>query len=413
MLGMNPGDYKKVPKPAPSLAHIGDGACSGCSACSCGCPQAAIHMVLNSEGFYRPSVLEGACNGCMLCLKHCPVNHTDGCEDKELDEPDIFAAWSTDKDNHLASSSGGVFSELAKSVLADSGVVCGCAWGEGWTPMHILVDSIDGLASLKGSKYIPSLIHQGLFREIIDIAKEGTKVLFCGTPCQVAGLDLVAPPEARANMILVDLVCHGVPSLTSFQAYLDFRFGSRERIDHFSFRNKEISIQTICAIDTSGAKYLKPCGENSWFRAAMVFHLFLQKICFTCPFGNVPRPGDITLGDFWGIPKAWSRGNGDSLVLANTIKGKELIHCLVQRRDITVMKSDYPTASKKIGRIKGDVYPVPPLRRLAMRFIETDNYRKANRYCYEPMRIYDRFKGALIRRLALLKRFMPFERGGS
>jgi coenzyme F420-reducing hydrogenase beta subunit len=346
----------------------------------------------------------------MLCLKYCPINHTTECEDKELAGPDIFAAWSTDKYNHLASSSGGVFSELAKSVLADSGVVCGCAWGEGWTPKHILIDSIDGLASLKGSKYIPSLIHEGLFREVINLAKEGATVLFCGTPCQVAGLDLSAPAEARANILLVDLVCHGVPSLTSFHSYLDFRFGSRDRINHFSFRNKEISVQTICAIDQSGSKYLKTCGQNSWFRAAMVYHLFLQKICFTCPFGNVPRVGDITLGDFWGIPEEWHHEKGDSLVLANTPKGKERVQHLARQRTIRILKSDYSTASKGIGRIRGAVYSVPSLRRFAMGFIESDNYRRAATFCYVPMRIYERFAGFLNRRLARLKRLIPVTR---
>lgn len=407
---MRDKNFKNVPRPAPSLIHIGDDKCCGCSACSSGCPQTAIHMVLNSEGFYRPSVLEGACNQCMLCLKYCPINHTADCEEKELAEPDIMAAWSTDKDNHLASSSGGVFSELAKSVLVDSGVVCGCAWGEGWTPRHILIDNIDGLASLKGSKYIPSLIHEGLFREIIDLAKEGKTVLFCGTPCQVAGLDLAAPAEARANMLLVDLVCHGVPSLTSFHSYLDFRFGSRDYINHFSFRNKEISVQTICAIDQSGSKYLKTCGQNSWFRAAMVYHLFLQKTCFTCPFGNVPRVGDITLGDFWGIPEEWHHEKGDSLVLANTPKGKDLVQSLVRQRNIRILKSDYSTASKEIGRIRGAVYSVPLLRRLAFGFIESDNYRRAANCCYVPMRFYERFAGSLNRRLARLKRLIHLTR---
>lgn len=407
---MKTGDFKKVPRPAPSLSHIGDGVCSGCSACSCGCPQAAIHMVLNSEGFYRPSVREEMCNGCMLCLKYCPVNQADERDYHAPEEPDIFAAWSTDKGNHLASSSGGVFSELAKSVLENSGIVCGCAWGEGWTPRHILIDSMDDLASLKGSKYIPSFIHEGLFREIIDLAKEGTTVLFCGTPCQVAGLDLAAPAEARANILLVDLVCHGVPSLTSFHAYLDYRFGSRDHIEHFSFRNKELSVQTLCAIDRSGARYLKNCGEDSWFRAAMVYHLFLQKICFTCPFGNVPRTSDITLGDFWGIPEEWHHEKGDSLVLANTSKGKELIRHLARQRYIRILKSDYATASEKIGRIKGAVYPVPRLRHLAMGFIESDNYLSADTFCYLPMRMAERLTGALNRRLSSLKRFIPMTR---
>lgn len=344
----------------------------------------------------------------MLCLKFCPVRAAGEDEGRgDMDEPDICAAWSTDRENHLSSSSGGVFSELAKTVLEKKGLVCGCAWGEGWTPRHVLIDSPDDLASLKGSKYIPSLVHARLFRDIVDLAKRGSTVLFCGTPCQVAGLRLVAPPEARANMILVDLVCHGVPSLTSFHAYLDHRFGSRDRIESFSFRNKELSVQTLCAVERSGARYLKNCGEDPWFRAAMVYHLYLQKICFTCPFGSMPRPGDITLGDFWGIPEIWHHQKGDSLVLASTPKGKALIRELVGRRSLRVIPSDYTTASKHIGRLRGAVYPVPRLRARALKLIASGEYLRADVCCRVPMRFYERSAGFLNRRLERLKGFLP------
>ena len=387
---------------APCVSHIGDGQCTGCAACANGCPQSAIKMSLNREGFYRPLLQKEACNKCMVCLRCCPVNVGANQRDKQNNIPEIYAAWSTDEKIHLSSSSGGIFSELAHHVLDNTGVVCGCEWGDNWTPRHVMIRDLSGLSRLRGSKYIPSFIHDQFYREIIKLTKAGTTVLFCGTPCQVAGLNLITPPEARANLILVDLVCHGVPSLKSFWCYLDWKFGGRDSIKEFSFRNKEISVQTICAITKTGDKYLRACGQNAWFRAAMVYHLFLQESCFACHFGNVPRQGDLTLGDFWGIPEQWHNPKGDSVVFANTAKGKKILHHLIQDNHITVKESDYATASNQVGRLRGSIYPVPLFRNLSLQLIEANSFELVYRFCYLPLKFKERVIQAIKRRVALL-----------
>jgi coenzyme F420-reducing hydrogenase beta subunit len=383
----------------PCFTLIGDDQCTGCAACSNNCPQFAIKMRLNFEGFYRPFLQKEACNECVVCLRSCPVCADEKGVAPQDHMPEVYAAWSTDEKIHLSSSSGGIFSELAHQVLNDSGLVCGCEWGDNWTPRHVMIRDRSGLNALRGSKYIPSYISDDFYREIIKLTKAGTKVLFCGTPCQVAGLKLIAPAEAGSNLILVDLVCHGVPSLKSFWCYLNWKFGGRDALDYFSFRNKEISIQTVCAITKAGNKYLKTCGEDVWFRAAMVYHLFLQKSCFACRFGNIPRQGDITLGDYWGIPEQWHNPKGDSVVFANTNKGKELLHRLLQDRHIIVKESEYDTASARIGRLRGVVYPIPLLRNLSLQFIETDNFERAYRFCYLPIKISERITQGIKRRI--------------
>jgi coenzyme F420-reducing hydrogenase beta subunit len=379
----------------PCFSAIGDDQCTGCSACANGCPQCAINMGMNKEGFYRPFLQKGLCNDCMACLSYCPVIASTKQTNRLSDIPDVYAAWSSDKGIHLSSSSGGLFSELARHVLDNAGVVCGCEWGDNWAPRHVIVEDWADVSKLRGSKYLPSFIDNRLYREIIGLAKAGKTVLFCGTPCQVAGLSLITPLKIRKNIILVDLVCHGVPSLTSFWSYLRWKFGKQNSLLHFSFRNKEISTQTICAFTKTGEKYLMDAGQDIWFRSAMVHHLFLQKSCFNCRFGGIPRWGDITLGDYWGIPGQWHNPLGDSVVLANTERGKDILSQLIRNECIKVEPSDYPTASRKIGRLRGSVYPLPIIRKFSLQLIsENRSFVWFLSLCYLPIKFRERLSSA-------------------
>ena len=387
----------------PCFLKIGDDLCTGCAACANGCRRSAIKIVLNSEGFYRPVLHHKRCNNCGACLTNCPVlPAVDRMRQGNLKDsaPEIYAAWTSDEKVHLSSSSGGIFSELARHVIGQSGVVCGCQWDDKWKPHHVMVRDWAGIDKLRGSKYIPSHIDNQFFKKIIDLARTGTTVLFCGTPCQVAGLARITPIEARPNLLLADLVCHGVPSLISFRCYLDWKFGKTDDLEYLSFRNKEISVKTICAVSKSGKKYLAEAGADPWFRAAMVYHLFLQKSCFHCRFSELPRYGDITLGDFWGIPETWHHPAGDSVVLANTEKGLNIINQLIQARRISVRPSDYATASIKNGRLRGKRYPAPFIRSLSLYLVSRwQSFGLFYRLFYLPRSLQERSASFVRRRI--------------
>lgn len=392
----------------PCLTSIGDDQCTGCAACANGCPHSAIEIKLNQEGFYRPFLRAERCNECMVCLHHCPViaiTNPDASFIQNSKTPEVFAAWSTSEEVHLSSSSGGIFSELARYILDHGGAVCGCEWGEHWIPRHVIIKDWNDISKLRGSKYIPSFIGEQLYKEIIGLAKSGTTVLFCGTPCQVAGLDRIAPPAARSNIILVELVCHGVPSLTSFWSYIDWKFGGIGRLTYYSFRNKELCCQTICAFTDSGNKYLTECYRDHWFSSAMVYHLLLQRSCYSCLFCSIPRHGDLTLGDFWGIPEQWHNPHGDSVILTNTQKGAEVFNQLIKKKLIRVIQSDYATASQKSPRLRGAFYHVPVLRSLALRMIANrGGFALFYHMCYRPLHFGNRVFSAVQRRLPLLSR---------
>lgn len=50
--------------------------CCGCSACYAVCPNGAIQMLEDEEGFWYPQVDASNCVGCYLCLKVCPFKMT-------------------------------------------------------------------------------------------------------------------------------------------------------------------------------------------------------------------------------------------------------------------------------------------------------------------------------------------------
>lgn len=237
---------------------VGDEFCTGCAACANVCPNEAIDMALTANGFYRPVRISNTCNDCSLCANACANTSGRSQETTTVrpsEEPQVYAAWSTDPDVHVSSSSGGAFSELARYVLDLGGVVCSCEWGSKFSPRHVIIEKWSDIHRLRGSKYLPSLINRHVLRELIMISGEGRKVLFCGTPCQVAGLARIIPASQRCNFLLVEFVCHGVPSLRSFLQYIRWRFGALNKIKSFSFRNKRGKVPGILAVDETGKDY--------------------------------------------------------------------------------------------------------------------------------------------------------------
>ena len=72
---------------------LADKTCSGCSACFNICPQRAISMEENAEGFLYPQIDKDKCNNCGLCTKICPVLHPDF---SNRSNPDCIAAMADD-----------------------------------------------------------------------------------------------------------------------------------------------------------------------------------------------------------------------------------------------------------------------------------------------------------------------------
>jgi coenzyme F420-reducing hydrogenase beta subunit len=357
---------------------IGKEQCVSCFGCFVACPRQAVQMELNLEGFYRPVIDREVCSQCGCCARHCPMISAN--EPVFELTPAVFAAWSANETTRLASSSGGIFTELATEIINRGGVVFGCEWGDNLTPRHIEVTSLKALSFLRGSKYLQSKVGR-TYQEMANLAEKGTPVLFCGTPCQVAAAKLFFRPSMRSQAIFVDLLCGGVPSMHLFRRYLDYLF-PKATAEKISFRNKEQgwSLFQVQAKSTKGAVYRRDALRDEFIRAYLS-RVCLNQPCLDCRFAALPRQGDISLGDFWGVPEQWFDERGVSVALANTQSGKELLARLAGEGKIELHLSDLATATKYNPRlISGQAEP-PPQRSACLQAIAAGaEFSKLRRY---------------------------------
>lgn len=196
--------------------HLTNQVCSGCGACKGVCPKGAIKVEENESGFYHYKIDSGLCINCGECKKVCPVLNSPVTEISEAQK--LFALKHNDNSVLLKSSSGGAAHAISSKLLKDSYVVCGCCYDpEDRRARHIIIDNAGDLHKLQGSKYIQSDTAE-CFEKLLQL---NSKFAFIGTPCQVSGLDLLLRKKGkREDAILIDLICHGVPSLHFWDKYL-------------------------------------------------------------------------------------------------------------------------------------------------------------------------------------------------
>ena len=191
--------------------------CTGCGACAAGCPVQCIEMQADLEGFRYPQIDAARCISCQKCEKMCPVIRSAPAQA----QPQAYAVKHRDDEVRIRSSSGGVFPALAELVLADGGVVCGAVYADDFSVVHQITENAAGIEKMQGAKYAQSRTEH-LFSEIRRILEAGRWLLFVGTPCQVAGVKAFLGKDYE-KLILVDTICHGVPSPLVWKQYLAHR----------------------------------------------------------------------------------------------------------------------------------------------------------------------------------------------
>ena len=306
-----------VKKKGMSIANKNKATCCGCNACVEACPKHCIVMEKDSKGFLYPKVDETICVECGVCDNICPFQ-----ADKELNIPlKAYAAWNKDRDKYLSSSSGGAAYVFSSYVINQGGVVYGCA-SDGINIQHIRVNQIKSLNKLQGSKYVQSNVCN-LFSQVKADLKNQIPVLFIGTPCQVAGLKeyiKLIPP----HLYLVDLICHGVPSLQMLEEHIA-GIAKEKNIESLSFRKGN---NFLINIKGKSFNYTKSFRKDFYYRGFMQ-GITYRDCCYQCPFACPERVGDITIGDFWGLlhPEQLPTESKDgiSVLLPCTDKGMRLI----------------------------------------------------------------------------------------
>lgn len=237
--------------------------------------------------------------------------------------PVVYAVKHKNSEVRALSRSGGIFTALSDSVFAEGGVVFGCVLNEKFEAVHIKACDKETRDLMRGSKYIQSNLGD-TFKSAKEELESGKRVLFSGTSCQISGLKAFLGKDYD-NLITVDIVCHGVPSKKVFHDFLKWNEDKQKsECSDFEFRNKK-DYGWGAHVATLKFKNGKRV-DSEVFRILFGSHMIERPSCFKCPYKSVIHPGEITIGDYWGIDKAcpgYNDNKGVSLVLINNEKGKE------------------------------------------------------------------------------------------
>lgn len=339
--------------------------CCACGACVSVCPKSAISLKNDEYGFVYPEIDSALCVECGRCKKVCSFQN----KATENMSVEAYAAAVNDDDKIMRSTSGGTFAVLAEEMLRRGGVVFGSALemeNNCFNVHHIAVENIKDLPKILKSKYVQSAT-EDCYIKAKQYLDNGRCVLYSGTPCQIAGLKGYLGKKYD-NLLTVDLVCHGVPSLQLFRCYIT-QIEKREniKITDFQFRDKEKGLDFFNKLDFTDKN-----GENksiSYNNKSVNFSYTdsflklenLRENCYTCKYACANRPADITIGDYWGINKVhdeWLKQNGGKLnhdkgiscVILNTQKGIDCFDTVKQH--MITYKSNFEEVSQYNAQLK-------------------------------------------------------------
>lgn len=278
----------------------------------------------DSLGFKYPLVDIEKCIGCDLCVKVCTFNDSYDTPEN-FPEPKPYAARQKDIKEVEKSRSGGIFAALSDVILENGGAVYGAGYDSSFRVMHKRAESKEKRDEFRGSKYVQSDMGD-TFRQVEQDLKSGLNVLFSGTPCQTAGLHsfLKLRRTDTANLLVCDIVCHGVPSPYIWKDYI--RYIEKKEGKHVrsvNFRDKQ-------KFGWTAHKESFKLDDTYTYTYTYTFyqHIMFRHSCGVCHYTNLRRTGDITLADFWGWQNVDKNINADdkgvSLIFVNTPKGEKL-----------------------------------------------------------------------------------------
>ena len=291
--------------------------CTGCTACVTSCPVQCIVMRRDREGFDYPIANPDICIECGKCEAVCPIMNP-----SEAVEPvAVYAAKIPDYVS--GSSSGGVFPFLARNVINEGGVVFGAAVNADLSVGHMEAERMEDVEKMRGSKYVQSDLYS-VFEDTKSYLVEGRKVLFTGTPCQIAGLNAYLG-RRYDNLLTVEVACHGVPGPGLWERYMEaLAVKYKGRISEISFRDKSRSwMHYQFSAVTEHGEFSRPYMDEPYM-ALFVQNLIIRPSCYSCRFRDGRSGSDITLADMWtvgSLVKDMDDDRGTSLVVANTGKG--------------------------------------------------------------------------------------------
>lgn len=298
--------------------------CIGCALCQNVCPKDAISIELK-DGFWRPSI-SNKCIECGSCIRNCPINNKEKIEGYQT--PDIvYAAWVKDDGIHHKSSSGGLAFKLSEWMINSGGFVVGIWFNiETQRVEHRIYEDISSLRLSQGSKYVSS--YKGnIYKTVYESLKEKDG-LFIGVPCEVFAMKQYLSTKQDANLhslFFIDTLCRGGSSPQLLKEQLSY-VSRGKKVCNVTFRGGDNDCKFVAYGEGNKQLYLNGQYDDPYFSMFMK-HITFQYECFSCPFANSNRQGDITLADFWGLDKEIEKKTpirGISMIMIDTSHGEKL-----------------------------------------------------------------------------------------
>ena len=287
-------------------------------------------MIPDALGYIRPHIEKDKCVDCGLCIKKCIINTP-----IETKLPmETYAAVRSDKNRIKLSSSGGIFASIAEKLLSEGWYIVGCEMSEDLIPSHVIISDKDSLQALYGSKYVQSNT-EGIYKRIKDMLDAGKKVLFSGTPCQVAAVKRYT--NENINLVTIEVICHGVPNIEMFRSSLALY--DMEEIRAFVFRDKKQGWTFNNLICYKNGEFKRVNHRLSSYMTYFLEGETYRESCYECPYARPERNADITIGDFWGVigrridlKQKIDIEQGVSCLIINTPIGKEIVEsCAIDK----------------------------------------------------------------------------------
>lgn len=313
--------------------------CCGCAACVQICPKHCISLKDDTEGFLYPLVNKNTCIDCKLCEHVCPCINQNESKQPLL----INATFNKNEKERIESSSGGLFSVFARYILDEGGVIFGARFDEQWNVIHDYAEDLKGLSTFRGSKYVQSNIGD-TYKKAQSFLKSGRKVLFSGTPCQIAGLNKFLRKQYD-NLLTIEVVCHGVPSPSAWKSYLDYINPQHRLIKNINLRDKSHGWKRYSyLIEAEDIILVSDYASSSLYLKGFSLNLTIRPSCYKCPAKEFKSAADVTLADCWGVEKLdyYDDDKGISIVICNSTKAISIL----QKLGLTTIQVDYEFVKK-------------------------------------------------------------------
>ncbi len=359
--------------------------CTGCMECVSICPLKCISITDDEEGFKVPKVNNSICIQCGKCYQKCPtVNKV--IKSKPIE---VYAVQGKNKEEVSKSASGGITYLISKKVINSGGIVYGCIYDDALRAVHKRATTLKELELQRGSKYVQSDFSE-IFPQLLKDCKTGREVVVIGTPCQIGAVRNYLGKD-YSNLILIDLICHGVPSPKLFKQYInwkEFKMGGQP-ILKYNFRDKSNGWGTVNKVETAILTSILSATEDPYY-SAFIYGETYRECCYQCEYACEERVGDITVGDFWGIQREHPEMcdnvfYGVSCLLINTDKGKSVLSNIVN--EIEYVKSSLAKVSVENSNLYKPAKRPDVRNDFYIKCFKSD-FKWANHRMYKKVRFY-------------------------